>query len=220
MSKIGDFFNILIAGVGGQGVVRLGNILREYGLSAPLIKNVVGTESRGVSQREGSVTATARYLIDGRIYSLDQGYEYEDLISPVIPMNDAHLVLGLEPLETLRNLKYISEQTVVILNTHNYYPRDVLIGTKGGKQYPSNAKILETLDQFARKVVATNFHELAETKFQKAIYANTILLGTAVKEFKEIFVKDMILEILKTYFKDSKENIEAFELGYRLITNA
>ena len=48
MRKIGDIYNILIAGVGGQGVVRLGNILRDYGLVSPLIKNVVGTETRGV----------------------------------------------------------------------------------------------------------------------------------------------------------------------------
>lgn len=216
---MGDIFNTLIAGVGGQGVVRLGNILREHGLINATIKNVVGTESRGVSQREGSVTATARYLIDSRVYSLDQGYEYEDLISPVIPMNDAHLVLGLEPLETIRNLKYISEQTVVIVNTHNHYPRDVLIGTKGEKEYPSNARILNLLDQFARRVVSANFNELSESRFNNAIYANTILLGAAVKEFREIFYKDYIIDILKTTFKDSKENLEAFELGYSLISD-
>ena len=91
-----------------------------------LIKNVVGTETRGVSQREGSVTATARYLIDSKVYSLEQGYEVDDLISPLIPINDAHLVLGLEPLETIRNLKYISEATVVILNTHRQYILEML----------------------------------------------------------------------------------------------
>jgi len=50
--EIGDIYNILITGVGGQGVVLLGKILREYGMISPLIKNVVGTETRGVSQRE------------------------------------------------------------------------------------------------------------------------------------------------------------------------
>ena len=50
--EIGDIYNILITGVGGQGVVLLGKILREYGMQSPLIKNVVGTETRGVSQRE------------------------------------------------------------------------------------------------------------------------------------------------------------------------
>ncbi|MBY9006482.1 MAG: hypothetical protein KGD63_06965 [Candidatus Lokiarchaeota archaeon] len=48
---MGNIFNILIVGVGGQGVLLLGNILRQYGFISPLIKNVVGTETRGVSQR-------------------------------------------------------------------------------------------------------------------------------------------------------------------------
>ena len=120
-------------GVGGQGVILLGNLLRQFGLKSPFIKSVVGTETRGVSQREGSVIATARYLIDSKIYNLDQGYEIDDLISPTIPINDAHIVIGLEPLETIRNLKFISEQTVVVLNTNKRYPRDVVaIGCREG----------------------------------------------------------------------------------------
>ncbi|MHA1281140.1 MAG: 2-oxoacid:acceptor oxidoreductase family protein [Promethearchaeota archaeon] len=206
-----------MAGVGGQGVVRLGSILREYGMRVPFIKNVVGTETRGVSQREGSVTATARYLIDSRIYSLDQGYEIEDLISPLIPMNDAHLVLGLEPLETIRNLRYISEQTVVILNTNIYYPRDVLIGSKRKLKYPSLAEIIDLLDQFARRVVAMNFTQLSNEKFYRSILANTILLGVAVKEFKDIFNKNVMVDLLREFFPHSKENIKAFELGYYLV---
>ena len=136
MITIGDIYNILITGVGGQGTVLMGNILREYGMRTPFIKNVVGMETRGVSQREGSVSASARYLIDARLYTLGENYEIDDLISPVIPINDAHLVLGLEPLETIRNLKYISEQTLIILNTHKYYPRNVIIGSEKEKKYP------------------------------------------------------------------------------------
>lgn len=212
-----DIYNILVAGVGGQGVVLIGNILREYGLNSVLVKNIVGTETRGVSQREGSVTATARYLIDNRVYSLDQGYRIEDLISPLIPTNDAHLVFGLEPLETLRNLEFISEQTVVILNTHKHYPRDVIIGTEKDKIYPSTADIINLLDQFARKVIAVDFSELSKQKLGNNIYSNIIMLGVGAKEFKEIFEKDKIEEILKSYFPGSTANFNAFELGYNLV---
>ncbi|MFX1276241.1 MAG: 2-oxoacid:acceptor oxidoreductase family protein [Promethearchaeota archaeon] len=169
---------------------------------------------------EGSVSATARYLIDGRLYSLEQDYEIEDLISPTIPINDSHLVLGLEPLETIRNIKYISEQTVVILNTHRNFPRNVIIGSEKEKKYPSNAEILEKLDELARRVISMNFNELSNTKFNNPIYANSIILGAGVKEFKEIFDKKMIINLLKEFFKDSKENIEAFELGYKLIDSS
>jgi len=219
VKTIGDIYNILITGVGGQGTVLMGKILREYGMRTPFIKNVVGMETRGVSQREGSVSASARYLIDARLYSLGENYRVDDLISPVIPINDAHLVLGLEPLETIRNLKYISEQTLVILNTHKHYPRNVIIGSEKEKKYPSNAEILDILDQIARRVISLDFNELSENKFGNSIYANSIILGVGVKEFREIFFKDFIVELLKNFFKGSQENLDAFELGYNLIND-
>ena len=215
---MGDIFNILVAGVGGQGIVLIGNILREYGMRASFIKNVVGIETRGVSQREGAVTSTARYLIDSRIYSLDQGYSVDELISPTIPINDAHLVLGLEPLETLRNIKYISEAAVVIMNNHRQFPRNVIIGSeKEKKKYPSNAEIIDTLDQFARRTISMDFYELAKIKFNDSIYSNIIILGVGAKEFKEILNKDVILDILNDFFEKDKKNLEAFEIGYNLI---
>jgi indolepyruvate ferredoxin oxidoreductase beta subunit len=214
---MGDIYNILVTGVGGQGVVLVGNILREYGMRTPFIKNVVGTETRGVSQREGSVSATARYLIDSRIYSLDQEYEVEDLISPMIPVNDAHLVLGLEPLETMRNLRYISEATVVILNTHRLYPRNVIIGSEKEKKYPSMAEIIDVLDQFARRTISMDFNELSKIKLNNSIYANIIILGVGAREFKEILNKDVMLKLLEEKFKGDKNNLEAFKIGYNLI---
>lgn len=218
MVIIGAIFNILITGVGGQGTVLMGNILREYGTRPPYIKNVVGMETRGVSQREGMVSASARYLVEG-LYTFGESYEADDLISPVIPTNDAHLVLGLEPLETIRNLKYISEQTLVILNTHKHFPRNVILGSEKEKKYPSNAEILSILDQIARRVISLDFNELSEIKFNTPIYANSIILGVGVREFREIFFKDLMIEVLKKVFKGSQKNLDAFELGYSLIND-
>ncbi len=212
-----DIYNILVAGVGGQGVVRLGNVLHEYGMISPLIKNVVGTETRGVSQREGSVTATARYLVKNEVFSLNQGYEVEDLISPLIPMNDASLVLGLEPLETIRNLKYYSDQTTIILNSHQHYPRNVILGAEKGKKYPTNNEILGDLDNFTKKIISREFNEFSEQKFNSSIYANTIILGVAIKEIKEIFDKEIIIELINASFTEPSKNIEALEIGYNLI---
>ncbi|MFO8020763.1 MAG: 2-oxoacid:acceptor oxidoreductase family protein [Promethearchaeia archaeon] len=215
---MGDIYNILIAGVGGQGGILMGKLLREYGFRTKFIQNVVGTETRGVSQREGSVSATARYLIKSRIYSLDQHYTKEDLISPLIPMNDSHLIIGLEPLETLRNLRYISEQTVVVLNTHKNYPRNVILGSESQeKTYPSTAEIIDILDQFSRKVIALDFNELSEQKLHNSIYANTLALAVGCHEFKEIFVKNKMVELLETTFGQENANIEAFKIGYELM---
>jgi Pyruvate/2-oxoacid:ferredoxin oxidoreductase gamma subunit len=149
---------------------------------------------------------------------MDQGYEADELISPLIPMNDAHLVLGLEPLETIRNLKLISEKTVVILNTNKRYPRNVLIGAEQETvSYPSNAYIIDILDQFARKTISMNFNELSKSEFKDSIYANIILLGVGAKEFKEVFLKEELETIIKKNLKQPDINLQAFELGYDLI---
>lgn len=186
-------------------------------MKTPFVKNVVGTETRGVSQREGSVSATVRYLIDSRIYTLEQDYEVDDLISPMIPINDAHLVFGLEPLETIRNLRYISEATVVILNTHRIYPRNVIIGSEKDKKYPSNAEFIEIIDQFARKTISMDFNELSKIKLNNSIYANIIILGVGAKEFKEILNKDAMIKVLGEFFERDTNNIEAFKIGYNLL---
>jgi len=211
-----NIYNILVAGVGGQGVVRLGNILREYGMKSSLIKNVVGTETRGVSQREGSVTATARYLVEDDFSTFDQGYEVEDLISPLIPMNDANLVLGLEPLETIRNIKYVSRQTIIILNLHKHYPRDVILGAEKGKKYPEIDDILNQFEAIANKTIARDFNALSKEHFKTSLFANTIILGVAMWEIKEIFNKELILDLTKENFKQPQKNLKAFELGYNL----
>ena len=213
---MGDIFNILVTGAEGQGVDLWGNSLRAYAMKTPFIKNVVGTETSGISQ-ESSVSSTARYLIESRAYSLEQNYDVEDLISPKIPINDAHLVLSLEPLETIRSIKYISEKTFVVMNTHQIFPSKMTRDSNKEKIYPSVADIIDILDQLARKTVSLDFNELAEVKFNNEMYANIILFGTGIKEFKFFFDKKLIRNIITEIFGDSSKNREAFELGYNLL---
>ena len=144
----------------------------------------------------------------------------EDLISPIIPINDAHLILGLEPLETIRNLRYISEQTVVILNTHRLYPKNVIIGSEKERKYPSIADIIDILDQFARRTISMDFNELSKVKFNNPIYSNIIILGVGTREYRDIFYRDLMINVLKNFFRDSKNNLEAFTLGYNLVSDS
>lgn len=135
----------------------------------------------------------------------------------MIPINDAHLVLGLEPLETLRNLRFISEQTVVIINTHCLFPRNVIIGSEKGKEYPSIGKIIDILDQIARRTISMDFNKLSEVEFKDSLYANTIILGVGAREYQDIFDKKLMIQFLSEFFGESDKNIEAFKLGYRLV---
>ncbi len=132
-------------------------------------------------------------------------------------MNDAHLVLGLEPLETLRNLNFISEKTVVIVNTHEIVPRNVILKSNQENDYPSIAKIIDLLDQFARRVISMDFYEFSKARLNHSVYQNSMILGVAAKEFKEIFAKDLMIEVLDDFLNKSEENIKAFEIGYDLI---
>ena len=197
-------------------MVLLGKILREYGMRSHIIQNVVGTETRGVSQREGSVSATARYLIDTKIDLSEGNYSVDELISPLIPINDAHLVLGLEPLETLRNIKYLSNKTTVILNTHKNYPRNVITGSEKERTYPENNEIINTLNQLTKQIIPRDFNEIAKSKLNNSIYTNVVILGISVREYKDIFDKKLLIKVIKDFLEKDKTNIEAFEIGYNL----
>ena len=81
-----DDYNILIAGVGGQGNLVCGRVLCEAALQNGL--RPVAGETFGASRRGGTV------LTHLRISTQDRG--------PLIPKGRADLLLGMEPLETLR----------------------------------------------------------------------------------------------------------------------
>ena len=106
----------------------------------------------------------------------------------------------------------------MILNTHRQYPRDVIIGSEKAKKYPSNADIIDILDQLARRTISMDFNELSKARLNDSIYANVIILGVGVKEYKEVFDKKIIIQILKEFFERDNNNIEAFDIGYNLIS--
>ena len=72
--------------------------------------------------------------------------------------------MGLDPLETLRNLNYFSEKTLIILNTYKQLPKEVNFGNLRKRKYESNADILDLLDQFTRRVITMDFYELSKIK--------------------------------------------------------
>ena len=210
-------YNILVIGIDKREVSFLRNILKEYGNRSILIEKAIGSTLDYRSEKKRSKLAFVRYLIDSRIYSLDQNYAIEDLNSSKIPLRDAHLVLGLEPLETLKSLKYISEKTVVILNTHQIDIKESMQDSKKKINYPSIAQIIDILDQLARKLFALDFNELSINYFNSQNYSTIIALGMGIKEFQDIFYKKLMLTILREFHKDPSRCIDAFELGNELI---
>jgi indolepyruvate ferredoxin oxidoreductase beta subunit len=95
-------FDIVLAGVGGQGVLSLAAIVAWSALKEGL--RVKQSEVHGMAQRGGAVVAHLR-LAD------------REIMSDLIPEGRAALILGLEPLESLRYLRYLSPTGTVITAT-------------------------------------------------------------------------------------------------------
>ncbi|MDL2286454.1 indolepyruvate oxidoreductase subunit beta [Desulfococcaceae bacterium OttesenSCG-928-F15] len=120
--------NIILCGVGGQG-----NILASELLASALVEKgylVTVGETYGASQRGGSVMSHVRVSKD-----LEYGV--------LIPRGKAHLIVGFEPMETLRIARdYAGKNTWTIFDPRPNYPLGVLIGEA---VYPSLQEVEDEL---------------------------------------------------------------------------
>ncbi len=154
-----DPYNLVITGVGGQGNVMasrvLGNMMSRQGL------NVTIGETFGASQRGGSVMSHLRI-------------SSESSWSPQIPKGKAHMILSLEPIETIRVLKkYGSPEAKVICNTRPIHPVGVI---SGDQNYPTLEELrswIEELTAAAWFVDATD----AALKLGDPIFGNIMMIG-------------------------------------------
>ena len=106
MKKIVKEVNILIVGVGGQGVISMSELLGQAVVDSGL--NVRGSEVLGMAVRGGSVVSTIR--IGSEVYG------------PLIPRGKGDIIVGMEPAEALRNIAYLSKTGMVIINTEAIIP--------------------------------------------------------------------------------------------------
>jgi indolepyruvate ferredoxin oxidoreductase beta subunit len=95
-------FDIVLAGVGGQGVLSLSGIIAAGALEAGLF--VKQSEVHGMAQRGGAVTAHLR-LAD------------RPVDSDLVPLGSASMILSLEPLESLRYLEFLEPRGTVVTST-------------------------------------------------------------------------------------------------------
>jgi indolepyruvate ferredoxin oxidoreductase beta subunit len=111
-------FDIVLAGVGGQGVLSLSSIIAAGALDEGLF--VKQSEVHGMAQRGGTVTAHLR-LSD------------HPIASDLVPLGRASMVLSLEPLESLRFNEYLAPDGVIVTATEpvanipNYPPLEALL---------------------------------------------------------------------------------------------
>lgn len=191
-------YNVIFAGVGGQGNVIASKITALAAVERGL-KVTVG-ETFGASQRGGTVMSHVRV------------FRGEKAVGPLIPAGKTHLIVGFEPLETLRILmSYGSGGTMLIVNDRPVYPLGVLAGDA---DYPDVGEMIRCMRGMARKVEVVGATDLA---FQagSAMSANIVMVGALAGlnclDIPAAVFENAIAGFFKPQFKD--QNIKAFRLG-------
>jgi len=195
-------FNVLITGVGGQGVILMSELLGKAAVKDDL--KVRGSETLGMAVRGGSVVSIIR--IGSEVYG------------PLIPMGKCHLLIGMEPAEALRNIAYLSPSSLVILNLRKVVPFTVL---QGKSKYPSLDEILEKLNLISSQVIRLDAAQLAE-EAGNPITANMVMLGASFGTGQIPIKTDTIKAVIQSHFppKLAPVNIKAFDLGYQACQQA
>lgn len=191
-------FNILVAGVGGQGNLIFGRVLAEAAVRQGL-RPVVG-DTFGASRRGGSV------LTHLRIGTIDW--------APLIPKGEVDILVALEPMEALRAaLEYAGERTVAVVSEGCVPTADV---SSGANEYPPLQKLTERISELCKQVFMVDAESaLARIGTHKVL--NSLLLG-AVSNLPQIplnqaLIKDSLQEIMDS----DDRNITAFEIGTHIL---
>lgn len=145
--------DIVLAGVGGQGILTIATILGAAALEENL--HLKQAEVHGMSQRGGDVQSNLRI-------------SSEEIHSDLIALGGADLIVSLEPMEALRYLPFLSEEGWIVTNTEPFVNID---------NYPDMEGVEATLRRH-KNVVAFNMDALAK-EVATARSSNLVLLGAA-----------------------------------------
>ncbi|MFA6011809.1 MAG: indolepyruvate oxidoreductase subunit beta [Desulfobacteraceae bacterium] len=196
-----DPYNLIITGVGGQGNVMtsraVGNMLSQLGL------HVTIGETFGASQRGGSVMSHLRISA-------------KSSWSPQIPLGCAHMIVSMEPSETLRVLKDYGHPGVkVITNTRPFYPVGVISGQMA---YPKDEEIRAWITELSSKAWFLNATEQA-VAIGNPVLGNVIMAGALAGTGELPLEREIFQAILATKFSGDKlkMNLEAYDFGVRSV---
>ena len=186
-----ESYNIIVAGVGGQGNVLASRIIGDAAIHDGY--HVVIGETFGAGQRGGSV------LSHIRLYK-------EKKYGPLIPQETADLVIGLEPFEALKcAADFLKPKGAIVTNTYPIMPSD--------RNYPVVDEIFSNLKKLSSNLFMLDSTEIAK-ELGDVASSNIVMIGAAyslgVLPLEEQHLKDAITELLS---KAADLNLKAFEKG-------
>jgi indolepyruvate ferredoxin oxidoreductase beta subunit len=195
-----DPINLIITGVGGQGNILASQLIASSAIREGLFTSV--GETYGASQRGGSVTSQVRF---------SREFSY----GPLIPAGEADIVVGFEPLETLRVLASSGNETTrVIFNPRPNYPVAVL---SGAQQYPELDDIFGKIRSLAAETRVVRATELAK-ELGLTVAQNVIMTGALAASGLLPVPVETFEATMNELFEDPEKrdfNFKAFRLGVR-----
>ena len=187
--------DIILAGVGGQGILTIATIIGDAAAVAGL--NLKQAEVHGMSQRGGDVQSNLRLST-------------ENIYSDLIRQGAADLIISMEPMEALRYLPYLNNEGVVVTSSHPF---------KNIPNYPDEEALMAELNTLPHTAILPIEEVARENEVPKS--ANIVLLGMAARHI-EILSPEQLRQSIKRVFASKGEavvemNCKAFDLGLNSI---
>ena len=197
-----EFYDVYLVGVGGQGVLTIGDLIAEAAMRASIPVSFYPT--KGMAQRGGAVKARLRL---GR-----------EIAGPNIPEKGADLVIAMEVSEALKAVRYVKPGGDFVLYGHVWPPTAVMLGKA---PYPELEQVLEQVRE-AGGVVHYLDPERRPLHEGPPVPANIFVLGAALggTGLDELLDPAAVQELVRTrWSRGAEQNTRAFEAGLAEMTN-
>lgn len=182
--------DIILCGVGGQGILSIATIIGEAATEAGI--NLKQAEVHGMSQRGGDVQSNLRLSTD-------------PIWSDQIPTGETDVIISMEPMEALRYIGYLSPEGTIITNTKPFV---------NIPNYPDEAALMNELSEMNN--VQLDIEAIA-TELKSPKSANMVLLGMAAP-YIEVLSVEQLRKAVSVIFARKGEavveaNLKAFDRG-------
>ena len=190
--------DIILAGVGGQGILSIATVIGEAALQEGLY--LKQAEVHGMSQRGGDVQSNLRL-------------SSEPIMSDLIPKGGADIIISLEPMEALRYVEYLKPDGWIVTSCVPFL---------NIPNYPELEKVLARIQSYDHHVLL-DVESLAKEAGAPAQAANMVLLGAAIPMLG-IDHDKMIASVARVFARKGETvvntNLAAVEAGYNYAFSA